>query len=75
LTVAVHRFMRLYFENLIIHLQFVLYFELRTFEFLLVFFVSQAGISLLDEVNRIDDTVDNQRSYGAKIAGCSGLSI
>jgi hypothetical protein len=60
---------RPYFENLIIHLQFVPYFELRTLEFLLVFFVSQAGISLLGEVNRIGDMVNNQRSCGAKIAG------
>ena len=37
--------------------------------FLLVFFVVQAGISLLGEVNLIHDSVDNQRSYGAKIAG------
>jgi hypothetical protein len=42
---------------------------LCSFEFLLVFFVSQAGISLLGEVNRIVTTVDNQRSCGAKIAG------
>jgi hypothetical protein len=34
-----------------------------------VFFVSQVGISLLGEVNRIVTTVDNQRSSGAKIAG------
>jgi hypothetical protein len=34
-------------------------FELRTFEFLLVLFVSQAEISLLGEVNRIGGTVDN----------------
>jgi hypothetical protein len=34
-----------------------------------VFFVSQAGISLLGEVNRIVTMVDNQRSCGAKIAG------
>ena len=40
-----------------------------SFEFLLVFFVSQAGISLLGEVNRIVTTIDNQRSFGAKIAG------
>jgi hypothetical protein len=33
-----------------------------------VFFISQAEISLLDEVNRISDIVDNQRSRGAKIA-------
>ena len=67
--------MRPYFENLIIHLQFVLYFELRTFEFLLVFFVSQAGISLLGEVNRIDDTVDNQRSCGAKVTGFGSFDL
>ena len=36
--------------------------------FLLVFFVAQAGISLLGEVNLVRDLVDNQRSYGAKIA-------
>jgi len=40
------------FECVIIHLQFTSV-ELRTFEFLLVFFVSQAGISLLGKVNRI----------------------
>jgi hypothetical protein len=34
-----------------------------------VFFVPQAGISLLSEVNQIVTTVDNQRSCGAKIAG------
>ena len=27
------------------------------------------GISLLGEVNLVHDSVDNQRSYGAKIAG------
>jgi len=42
---------------------------LRSFLFLLVFFVAQAGISLLGEVNLVHDLVDNQRSYGAKIAG------
>ena len=36
---------------------------------LLVFFVVQAGISLLGEVNWIRVPVDNQRSCGAKIAG------
>ena len=36
---------------------------------MLVFFVSQAQISLLGEVNQIVTTVDNQRSCGAKIAG------
>ena len=40
---------------------------LRSFLFLLVFFIAQAGISLLGEVNLIHDLVDNQRSYGAKI--------
>jgi hypothetical protein len=34
-----------------------------------VFFVAQAGISLLGEVNLVRDLVDNQRSYGAKIVG------
>ena len=38
------------------------------FLFLLVFFVAQAGISLLGEVNLVCNLVDNQRSYGAKIA-------
>ena len=42
---------------------------LRSFLFLLVFFVAQAGISLLGEVNLVHDSVDNQRSCGAKIAG------
>ena len=42
---------------------------LLSFLFLLVFFVAQAGISLLGEVNLVRDSVDNQRSYGAKIAG------
>ena len=42
---------------------------LRSFLFLLVFFVVQAGISLLGEVNLVRDSVDNQRSCGAKIAG------
>ena len=31
--------------------------------------VAQAGISLLGKVNLVRDSVDNQRSYGAKIAG------
>ena len=42
---------------------------LLSFLFLLVFFVAQAGISLLGEVNLVRDSVDNQRSSGAKIAG------
>ena len=42
---------------------------LRSFLFLLVFFVTQAEISLLGEVNLVCDSVDNQRSCGAKIAG------
>ena len=42
---------------------------LLSFLFLLVFFIAQAGISLLGEVNRIRVSVDNQRSCGAKIAG------
>ena len=46
---------------------------LLSFLFLLVFFVAQAGISLLGEVNLVRDLVDNQRSYGAKIAGFGSL--
>ena len=42
---------------------------LRSFLFLLVFFNTQAGISLLGKVNLVLDSVDNQRSCGAKIAG------
>ena len=42
---------------------------LLSFLFLLVFFVAQAGISLLGEVNLVRDLVDNHRSCGAKIAG------
>ena len=42
---------------------------LFSFLFLLVFFVAQAVISLLGEVNQIRVSVDNQRSCGAKIAG------
>ena len=42
---------------------------LRSFLFLLVFFVAQAGISRLGEVNLVHDSVDNMRSCGAKIAG------
>ena len=60
---------------LIIHLQFVPNLELRSLEFLLVFFVSQAGISLLGEVNRLGDMVDNLRSRGAKIAGFGSLDL
>ena len=44
-------------------------FWLLSFLFLLVFFIAQAGISLLGEVNLVHDSVDNQRSCGAKIAG------
>ena len=47
---------------------------LRSFLFLLVFFVAQVGISLFGEVNLVCDLVDNQRSYGAKITGFN-LSI
>ena len=46
---------------------------LRSFLFLLVFFIAQAGISLLGEVNLVHDLVDNQRSCGAKIAGFGSL--
>jgi hypothetical protein len=45
---------RAHFENLIIHLQFVPNLKLRSSEFLLVFFVLQAGISLRGEVNRLE---------------------
>ena len=41
---------------------------LLSFLFLLVFFVAQVGISLLGEVNQICVSVDNHRSYGAKIS-------
>jgi hypothetical protein len=34
-----------------------------------MFFIAQAGISLLGEVNLVCDSVDNQRSCGAKIVG------
>ena len=34
-----------------------------------MFFVAQAGISLLGKVNRIHVSVDKQRSCGTKIAG------
>ena len=40
-----------------------------------MFFVSQVGISLLGEVNRFGDTVDNLRSRGAKIAGFGALDL
>ena len=43
--------------------------ELLFILFLLVFFVAQAEISLLGEVNLVRNLVDNQRSCGAKIAG------
>ena len=42
---------------------------LFSFLILLVFFVAQAGISLLGEVNQIRVSVNNQRNCGAKIAG------
>ena len=57
--------MRPQLREIIIHLQFGCVF----FLFLLVLFVVQTGISLLGEVNLVRDLVDNQRSYGAKIAG------
>ena len=47
---------------------------LLSFLFLLVFFIAQAGISLLGEVDLVCDLVDNQRSCGAKIVGFN-LSI
>ena len=68
--------MRPHFDNLINHTSTVIpYFKLRIFEFLLVFFISQAGIILLGEVNRIGDTVDNQRSCGAKVAGFGSFDL
>ena len=42
---------------------------LVSFLFLLVFFIAQAGISLLGKVNLVCDLVNNQRSCGAKITG------
>jgi hypothetical protein len=47
----------------------ITFIALCTFKFLLVFFVWQAGISLLGEVNWICDMVDNQRNHCAKFAG------
>lgn len=41
------------FVILNIHMFFVNFIKLRTFEFLLVFFVSHAGIGLFGETNRI----------------------
>ena len=61
---AVFRFVRPQLVRLIIHLQFWLLSSL----FLLVFFDSQAGISLLGKVDRATP-VDNQRRRGAAIAG------
>ena len=62
---AVHRFVRPQLHE-INHSSAI---WLRSFLFLLVFFVAQAWISLLGEVNLVYDLVDNQRSCGAKIAG------
>ena len=59
----------------IIHLQFIPNLELRSFEFLLVFCILQVGISLLGEVNRLGETVDNLMSHGAKIAGFGSLDV
>ena len=42
--------------------------ELPTFEFSLVFFISQARISFLGKGQLDCDTVDNQRRHGAKVA-------
>ena len=58
MIVTVYRFVEPQLVCLIIHLQFVPNFELCSFEFLLVFFVSQARISLLGKVNWFGDTVD-----------------
>ena len=59
LTVTVYRFVEPQLVCLIIHLRFVPNLELRSFEFLLVFFILQVGISLLGEVNLVHDLVDN----------------
>ena len=40
-----------------------------------MFFVAQAGISLLGEVNQIGDKVDNQRSCCAKAAGFGSFDL
>jgi len=40
-----------------------------------VVFISQVEISLIGEVNWISDTVDNQRSCGAKIAGLGSFDL
>ena len=61
---VVHRFVRPQLRE--IDLSSVIW--LCSFLFLLVFFVAQAGISLLGEVNLVRDSVDNQRSCGAKFA-------
>jgi hypothetical protein len=53
--------------RLIIHLQF----WLRSFLFLLLFFDSQARISLLGEVSHAH-MADNLRRHGAAIAGFRG---
>jgi hypothetical protein len=47
---------------------------LSTLKFLLMFFVSQLEISLLNEVNRISDMVDNQ-SNCAKIVGFGSFDL
>jgi hypothetical protein len=47
--------------------------ELRTFNFLLVLFVSYVRISLLDEINRNSDMVDNQRYVVLRLQGSSLL--
>ena len=62
---AVHRFIRPQLRE-INHSSAI---WLCSFLFFLVFFVAQAGVSLLGEVNWIHVSVDNQRSCGAKIAG------
>jgi hypothetical protein len=61
---TVRRFVRPQLRELIIHLQFWLHSSL----FLLVFFDSEARISLLGEVSRAT-LVDNLRRRGAAIAG------
>lgn len=53
----------------------VTFIELSTFEFLFVFFVLQIGIILLNEVNKMNDIVDNQRIQGAKVVWFESFDI
>ena len=69
-VVAVYRFVKPQLVRLIIHLQF----ELRSFEFLLVFFVALAGISLLGEINRVVTRLINRGVVVLRLLD-SGLRI